>query len=912
MNDEIFLPGSMAENLKGDVPDLNTKWTGSIYDSSFYYNPAWEKYRREGNIKFPFFLTPDRHYVGAAWYKKEVNIPESWKGKRIVLYLERPHTETRVWIDNKELGKDSTMCVPHEFDFTSALKPGKHVIAIRIDNRIKAANVGQDSHSLTDQTQGNWNGIVGKICLKAGPKIFFDDIQVFPDIRKRQAMLRIRIGNANDKKCRVILNFHAKSFNSPNISETKTISESIVVPDTGIICETILPMGKDMQTWDEFNPALYRLYAELSCGSGAPDSSEIEFGMREITVEGKWIYVNGRKTQLRGTVENCCFPLTGYAPMDVASWEKVFRICKNYGLNHMRFHSYCPPEAAFRAADLVGVYLQAEGPSWPNHGSSLGDGKPIDKFLMDETKRMDKAYGNHASFTMLACGNEPRGRWVSWVTDFVRFWEKTDARRVYTGASVGGSWAWQPANQYHVKAGARGLNWENMRPESMSDFRDRIDTVSVPYVSHETGQWCAFPDFNEIRKYIGVNKAKNFELFREDLSDHDMGELGHDFMMASGKLQTLAYKHDIEKNLRTPGYEGFQLLSLNDYSGQGTALVGVLNVFWDEKGYCNADEFRRFCGPAVPLVRTEKFVWQSNEHLKAKAELSYFGENSYQVIKPTWALKDELGNVKAQGILPEKAVETGKNIDLGSIDVDLSFADKPMKLNLEIRLNTCEGVNDWNFYVYPSKTVLPDPGKIKVAFEWSSDVEKTLEEGGDVLLLAAGRIEYGKDIIQTLSPVFWNTSWFKMRPPHTTGILVNPDHSVFRDFPTDYYADLQWWELMNKAQVMQLTDFPKGFQPLVQSIDTWFLNRKIGMLIEARVGKGRLMVSSMDLLGDLDKRPVARQMYVSVINYMHSSKFRPEFTVDKSVIKNLFIKASERAGTFSKDAPDELKPELFK
>jgi len=908
LEDEIRLPGSMPEQLKGDIPGLKTQWTGSLYDSSFYFNPAMEKYRQEGNVKFPFFLTPDRHYVGVAWYRKEVTIPESWRNRRIVMSLERPHTETRIWVDKTALGKDSTLCVPQEFDLSSALKPGKHTITLRIDNRIKAVNVGQDSHSLTDQTQGNWNGVVGKMRLQSGSFLFFDDVQVYPDIKERQALIKIRIGNQSGKTSKCVLKWEAESFNCDRRHCIKQLSRNVAITDTGALFEVVIPMGENMLTWDEFHPALYKLRLELISGSIVYDTDTLQFGMREITIKGKWFYVNGHKTQLRGTVENCCFPITGYAPMDVASWERVFRICKKFGLNHMRFHSYCPPEAAFEAADLVGIYLQPEGPSWPNHGSSLGDGKPIDQFLMDETIRMTSAYGNHPSFTMLACGNEPRGRWVAWVSRFVNYWKKTDSRRVYTGASVGGSWAWQPANQYHVKAGARGLNWDVM-PESQSDFRYSIDTVSVPFVSHETGQWCAFPDFTEIRKYTGVNKARNFELFQEDLADHDMGGLGHDFMMASGKLQVLCYKHEIEKTLRTPDYAGFQLLSLNDYSGQGTALVGVLDVFWDEKGYCTAADFRRFCGPVVPLIRTGKFVYQSDEHLKASVGLSYFGENSYQQIRPSWALKDEYGVVYAQGLLQEKSVEPGNNIELGDIDINLDFVKKPMKLNLEITVNGCDGQNDWDFYIYPAQITLPDAGNILIVNDWSSAVQDKLQLGGDVLLLCDGRVEYGKDIIQTLAPVFWNTSWFKMRPPHTTGVLINSYHPVFNDFPTGDYADLGWWELINRTQVMQLTDFPEGFSPIIQPIDTWFMNRKIGLLFEARVGNGRIIVCSIDLQRHLERRPVARQLYVSILNYMQSGRFRPEYQVEASTIQDLFRKASERTGTYTKDMPDELKQE---
>jgi hypothetical protein len=907
LEETIQLPGSMAENLKGDVPGLKTQWTGSLYDSSFYFNPAMAKYRQEGSVKFPFFLTPDRHFIGIAWYRKTVTVPKDWKNSRITLFLERPHTITQVWVDDREVGMDSTYCVPQVFDLTTALIPGEHSITLRIDNRIGLVNVGQDSHSVTDQTQGNWNGVVGQMYLESGPKVFLEDVQVYPDLTGQKAILKMVLNNTTGKAFEGSVSFGAKSFNSVQSHQTVVVEQSIHCPKGITRLDLTLPMGKEMLTWSEFDPALYELTLDIKNVGKTVLTRNVIFGMREITIRGKWFYVNGRQTQLRGTVENCVFPLTGYAPMDVASWERIFRICKRYGLNHMRFHSFCPPEAAFEAADLVGFYLQPEGPSWPNHGSSLGDGKPIDRFLLDETIRMSKVFGNHASFCMLSAGNEPRGRWVPWVTKFVEYWKKTDSRRVYTGASVGGSWAWQPGNQYQVKAGARGLDWDRQMPESNSDFRSRIDTVSVPFVSHETGQWCVFPNFEEIKKYTGVNKARNFELFQEDLTDHDMAGMGHAFMMASGKLQVLAYKHDIEKNLRTPDYAGFQLLSLNDYSGQGTALVGVLDAFWDEKGYCDDRDFRQFCSPVVPLIRTGKFVWQSNEHLTAKAELSYFGAAEKQYIKPTWSLKDGNNVVVAQGKLAEQTVKTGLNIPLGDIDIDLSFVRKAAKYTLEVALNTCEGFNSWTFYLYPAEPRIPEPGKVFVADRWDSDVEERLNQGQDVLILAAGKITYGKEVVQTLSPVFWNTSWFKMRPPHTTGILVNPYHPVFRDFPTEYHADLQWWELMNRAQVMQFTDFPKGFQPLIQSIDTWFVNRKIGMLFEAKVGQGRLMVCSADLQSNPELRPVARQLYISIINYMNSNKFRPEYTVESAHVADLFSKIAGNVNLFTKDAPDELK-----
>ena len=909
LKDSINLPGSMVENLKGYDITLNTKFTGSIYDSSWYFNPRMEKYRQPENLKMPFWLTQLKHYSGLAWYQTDVTIPNNWKKSHITLNLEHPHFITSVWIDETNVGSQNSMTVPDVFDLTQMLKKGKHRITIRIDNRLASMDVGTNSHSVTDHTQGNWNGMVGSLQLQERPLLYFSDIQVYPNLKNKSALVKIKVSNQNGSAVKGKIVLSAKSFNSSTNQTVAPVELPISVAGTEADFEITLHMGNDMQTWDEFNPALYNLTATLTSGK-LSDNRNVEFGMREMSIVGKYIYVNGNKTVLRGTVENALFPLTGYPPMDVASWERVFRICKSYGLNHMRFHSYCPPEAAFKAADRIGIYLQPEGPSWPNHSTQLGKGLPIDTYLMDETKRMSKEYGNYASFTFMACGNEPRGAWVPWVSKFVDYWKATDARRLYTGASVGQGWAWQPKNQYHVKAGARGLSWNNGIPETMTDYRSRIDTIKEPYISHETGQWCAFPNFDEIKKYTGVTRAKNFELFKEDLADNDMGSLGHDFLIASGKLQSLCYKHEIERTLRTPNYAGFQLLCLNDYSGQGTAIVGVLDAFWEEKGYITAPQFKRFCNSTVPLARMEKFVYRNNETLNANIIVSHFGKNPLQNAKTIWRIRDNKGLILKEGVLSVKDIAIGNENDLGNVKLDLSEFKTEAKMNLEIAIEGTQFINDWDFWVYPVQKEAVKTDGIYVSTTLDSKAIAQLNNGGKVLILAAGEIKYGKDVVQYYSPVFWNTSWFKMRPPHTTGLLIDNNHPVFNNFVTESWGNMQWWELVNRAQTMLLTDFPKGFHPIVEPIDTWFINRKLGMLIEAKVGKGTLMMTSIDLKNKLEERPVAERLYASIIKYMESDKFQPANVVPMQNIADLFVKIAEPINSYSKSSPDELKKDV--
>ncbi len=904
LSDEVRLPGSMAENGKGDDITLKTQWTGSIYDSSFYFNPRLAKYRKEGNIKIPFWLTPAKHYVGAAWYQKDIVIPDNWKKSSIILFLEQPHTETIVWINDQKVGLQNSMVAPHQYDLSKLLSPGKHVISIRVDNRIKEINVGQDSHSLTDHTQGNWNGINGRMELLSQYPLSIDDVQIYPDLKSSTANIKLALSNTFNDNVKGKIVISAESFNSAQHHNVKPV-EINFDSKNGIDSLQAQLLMPGYLTWDEFSPALYRLTAKILVKGKIVLEKQVQFGMREFKAQGRDFLINGRKVFLRGTADNAVFPLTGYPDTDVEAWVKIMKKCKSYGLNHVRYHSWCPPEAAFIAADLVGMYLQPEGPSWANHGSSIGDGKPIDQFIYDETNRMARQFGNYASFCMMAYGNEPRGRQVEYLTKFNNYWKARDSRRLYTGASVGGSWPVIPNNEFMVRAGARGLDW-NREPESISDFRDKIKQFEVPFVAHEMGQYCVFPNFEEIKKYTGVFKAKNFELFQEDLADQHMGSQAHDFMMASGKLQALCYKSEIERALKTPGYSGFQLLSVNDYPGQGTALVGVLDAFWQEKGYMDAKQFTRFCSPTVPLSRMPKFVYNNTEIFKSTIEIAHYGAQPIEKANVICELKDENGKVlfnwKYKANLPVG------NTSLGEVTYSLAAINKAAKLNFEIRIDQTVFANDWDIWVYPMDLPVQDDS-IYYTTKLDEKAKAILNKGGKVFLNASGNIVKGNEIVQTFLPVFWNTSWFKMRPPHTLGILLDPKNTAFKEFPTSYHSDFQWWEIVHKAQVMNLEDFPDSFKPLVQPIDTWFMNRRLGLVFEAKVSNGKLLVSSANLSPESKNGSAAKQLYYSLTNYMQSNDFNPQHNISFDVVDDIFKTGSKQIfDTYTKGSPDELKP----
>ena len=878
LQDTVKLPGSMVENRKGFDITLETKWTGGIRNPEWYKDPNYAPYFDENNIRFPFWLQPEKKYTGAAWYSKKVTIPQNFSEKEVWLYLERPHWESTVWINGEYAGMQNSLATPHQYNITPYLVEGENNITVCIDNRTKEVDVGQNSHSISDHTQSNWNGIVGELALKTTGKIFFDDIKILPDIQEKSVEIKAVIFNAASTETEVGIKAEAEHKKTGAESKERTFKFSIQ-PGENIV-KMDYPLGDDALLWDEFDPNVYQLLLEMKYKKGS-DQKSIDFGLRDFKANGPAFTINGRPLFLRGTLECAIFPKTGYPPTHKEEWKKVFTAIQAHGLNHVRFHSWCPPEAAFEAADEMGVYLQVECSSWANQTTRLGSGEPIDQYIWDESKRIVKAYGNHPSFVMMAYGNEPGGpKHQEYLTEFVSYWKEKDNRRMYTSAA---GWPALEVNDYHNLPQPRIQGWgEGLRsiinaqpPKTDFDWRNKVPGDGYPVVSHEIGQWCVYPNFSEMEKYTGPLKAKNFEIFRESLIANHMGHLADSFLLASGKLQTLCYKADIEAALRTPHFAGFQLLDLHDFPGQGTALVGVLDPFWEEKGYVSPEEYRRFCNTTVPLARLEKRVFKEGETITANIEIAHFGKSPLKNINPQWKLVQDLKTI-AEGTLGERDIEIGNSITLGKVVCQFQQEERPRKVTLEVTVSDFS--NSWDVWVYPEKNPA-EPTDIKVVEELDPSTMKYLANGGKVLLsLGKGKVapEMGGEIGVGFSSIFWNTAWTDGQKPHTLGILCDPDHPALRLFPTEYHSNWQWWDAMSHADAINLNELSFQISPVVRIIDDWVTNRNLALIFEAKVGKGKIMVSGADLVQELADRPEAQQLRASLISYMGSDRFNPE------------------------------------
>lgn len=891
--DAITLPGTVVGNGFGNEITVDTEFLGHIFHE-WYDDPRYAPYREPGNIKIPSFLQPPKHYVGPAWFRRNIEIPESWRGREVEVFLERCQFESSLWIDGRCAGSHNSLSTPHVY-MLGQLDPGTHELAIRVTNE-SVVNVGV-AHAANDWMQKNWNGMVGRLELRALPLVRVEHMQLYPDAAARAVRVRVVILNHTGRPQSGHLDVSAALVGAGAKMPAAAQREAFFVTADRAYVDALLPLGEDAQLWDEFSPDLYEVEAALTAGPYVHAVKDT-CGLRDIDIEGRMFLVNGRLTMMRGTHEAANFPITGHASMDLDEWRRVVARCKQFGLNHMRFHSWCPPEAAFVAADEQGFYFQVEGP----FNCEIGSGTPVDEYLPAELDRILDTYGNHPSFVLMAHGNEPQGPGKeALLAKEVSRWKQKDARHRYT---AGSGWPMLPENEYHCNHNPRLQLWgeglqsriNSVPPNTHNSFDYLYETYDRPMLIHEMGQWCVYPDFGEISKYTGLLKPKNFEIFRDFLEAGSMGHLADAFHMASGKLQVICYKEEIEHTLRTQDCAGFQLLDLMDYSGQGTSLVGVLDAFRDPKKYIDADAWRRFCSETVPLARFKQRTWTTDDVFEADIEVTHFGAEPIKRTDVYWQLIGEDGSVFEEGVFDNRDIPIGHVQPVGRIRLALENVAAPQHVRLVAGIQGTPFENDWGLWIYPpAEPATPEPSDVLVVEKLTAEVEARLEAGGKVLLAPDPR--YLSTPVQTgFSNMFWNVSFTNNQAPHTVGLLCEPDHPVFGAFPTSYHTDWQWWQPLRNSAALVLDDLPPKLDILVRPIDSFFYARRLSLLFEASVGEGKLMVCSMDLAHDLDTRHAARQLRRSILDYMASDAFAPSVQVELEALHGL-LKPAEREST---------------
>ena len=809
-------------------------------------------------------LTRKHSFIGTAIYQRDIYITHEMAAQPLQLLFERVMWRSRLAIDGRDIGQmQESLVAPHHFLINDGLTEGRHTLTLTIDNsKLHDISVDNLAHSYTNDTQIMWNGVLGRMELNIQP--FISDVQVYPDIDHQQAIVKVKT-NVTKKEPTLLF-----------MLDGRTVKPVKTGPD-----EYLLPIS-DMRLWSEFQPHLYAFTVTPLAASHAPLASKtVTFGMRSFKAQGNRLLINGQPTFLRGTLECCIFPLTGTPPTDERGWMKVFTTAREYGLNHLRFHSWCPPEAAFRVADKMGFYCQVELPNW---SLTVNKDSATARFLYNEFDNIIRHYGNHPSLCIISCGNELQPDF-DFLNKLTHYMKSQDPRHLYVTSTFtfekGHGTHQEPEDdifitQWTDNGWVRGQGvFDERVPDFKSDYREAARNITVPLISHEIGQYSVYPNINEIEKYTGVLDPLNFKAIRNDLQRKGLIDKASDYLQASGRLAAILYKEEIERAMKTPQQSGFQLLDLHDFPGQGTALVGLLDAFWDSKGLIEPQRFREFCAPVVPLAQFEKAVWQSDETFTAQIDIANYGPTPVDGKTVSWQLTSPFGHIYSQG--------TGRQVS-----ISLNKVERAQRLEFIVSIDSTPWRNRWSIWVYPEVT-MPASKQLVVTAD-IDEAAKALRKGKKVLFspqTATIRGLEGKFL-----PIFWSPVHFP-RQAGTMGLLCDPRHPALSHFPTDAHSDWQWWRLVKRSRVLVL-DSIAPVTPIVESVDNFVNNRRLAQVFEAKVGKGSLLFSSIDLLTD-GQLPELRQLRYSLMHYMMSSEFHPANSISEDDLRSLLLEhASEQ------------------
>lgn len=919
--DTISLPGTTSQAKKGVPSDV----------------------RETGCLTDPFL------FEGYAWYSKEISLEEENLGKNIFLYLERTRM-TKVWIDDIFIGEFDSLNTPHNYELTKFITKPQFRLTILVSNVDYPTKGG---HLTSPDTQTNWNGIIGEIALHIFDPVYLTKIKTFPDIDTKSVLVTFDAINTTDAS--VNKTIKAKAFltdiNGDTGTTTKEAEFFIDFPAGNSTGSFTYPLGENAALWSEYTPVIYRL--ELTMAESS-EKAVTTFGLRKFSTTETEFLINGTPTFLRGKHDGLIFPLTGAVPATVDEWILVMKISKSYGINHYRFHTCCPPDAAFTAADYLGIYMEPQLPFWGTL-TAPGDenhNEEEQQYLITEGYRMMETFGNHASYCMMSLGNELWGS-KERMAQIIRDYKKIDTRHLYTQGSnnfqhtpvllpeddfyvgvrfsknrlIRGSYGMCDAPLGHIQweEPSTTHNYDNViypdtTESSVADETEEIEiqygtgvkkvkaakgegvlVPHIPVVSHEIGQFAVYPNFREIEKYTGVLKARNFEVFRERLEEKGMLDQADDFFYTSGKLSVQCYKEELEAAARTRLLAGYQILDIQDFTGQGTALVGILDAFMDNKGHVTPEEWAGYCSDGILLAQFDSYVHTNGETFCSAMAIRYYNPEKLIGHSLHWDLSTDQTSVASGDIaIPDN---TFGLVQLGNADITLPENEKAVIYTLTLSVTGTKMKNSYELYSYP-------PRKNSLGLEAVSNIS---QNGVHLFLTqdfeeAASLLEQGKRVLYLPNEVtesiegfyctdFWCYPMFRdicewMKKPvavGTMGLLIQKEHPALAGFPSHKYSTPQWYQIVSHANCAILEEATdKSYRPIVQMVDNFERNHKLGILFEGKAGDGRLMICT-SRLSEIASRAEVKQFTKSLLDYLTSDAFAPKDEFDMEKLKKVFV-----------------------
>lgn len=877
-----------------------------------------------------------RHtYEGEARISRKITVPD-YGTDRLFVLAERARA-LRLLVDGEACSvfRQGTLSTPYIFELTGAA-PGEHEFTFLSDNSYpgmpKAAIYY--SSAATDETQTNWNGILGECSMYTRPQNFIDSLRVYPRAVKKEEknkaggyVLDVCVELAPGAKkvykdAKIIL--QSEALAAGELEDTQTLTEIISYSGEGLaeagtdkeenpktmeIWFRDLPLRENVKLWDEDEGNLYEMAVTLDNGMSAEDKGgstaecRTRFGIRSFGDNGSGrLALNGRAIFLRGEANCAEYPETGHPPMTIPEWKEMLLKYRSYGINFVRFHSHCEPEAAFAAADELGMLLQPELSHWD----------PKDAFGTEESYRyyraelvdLLKTYANHPSFVMLTLGNElqaqDEGR--ERMRELVRTAKRMDPTRLYANGSNAfyGEEGCDPESDFYTSqsckdvvirgtfSGMRGYLNENYPSadrtydEAMAEIRKEYQK---PVFSFEVGQFEVLPDFEELESFHGISDPVNLKLIKKRVEERGLLPTWEKYVEATGELSRLAYREEIEAAMRTRELSGISLLGLQDFPGQGTALVGMMNSHLEPKPYdfARPERFREFFQECRILVKLPHYTYEAGERLIAEVEAANFGKRNIEGVF-CWTLAgkksvSENGNCEPAEIKSKNTViatgedteiticRPGSYTEVGSLDIPLDFVEKNTALTLKVRIG--DSISAYPIWVY-RKTTPVCPENVYETRAFDVKTREILQNGGRVYLSPDADKESLPNSIKTqFTTDFWSVGTFADQEGGM-GQLIDTEHPIFKEFPTDFHTDWQWWIMATKRAVI----LPHPMKTIITEMDSYAFLRPMAQMIEFRCLKGKVLLSTMELHKS-QQYPEVRALQASIYTYLSGENFEP-------------------------------------
>lgn len=925
---QMDLPGTLDENGIGHRDVGANQW----HPDAVLGNAAGE-IDKDAPIATRF--TRRHTYEGEARISRKITVPD-YGTDRLFVLAERARV-LRLLVDGEACAvfRQGTLSTPYIFELTGAA-PGEHEFTFLSDNSYpgmpKAAIYY--SSAATDETQTNWNGILGECSMYTRPQNFIDSLRVYPRAVKKEEknkaggyVLDVCVELAPGAKkvykdAKIIL--QSEALAAGELEDTQTLTEIISYSGEGLaeagtdkeenpktmeIWFRDLPLRENVKLWDEDEGNLYEMAVTLDNGMSAEDKGgstaecRTRFGIRSFGDNGSGrLALNGRAIFLRGEANCAEYPETGHPPMTIPEWKEMLLKYRSYGINFVRFHSHCEPEAAFAAADELGMLLQPELSHWD----------PKDAFGTEESYRyyraelvdLLKTYANHPSFVMLTLGNElqaqDEGR--ERMRELVRTAKRMDPTRLYANGSNAfyGEEGCDPESDFYTSqsckdvvirgtfSGMRGYLNENYPSadrtydEAMAEIRKEYQK---PVFSFEVGQFEVLPDFEELESFHGISDPVNLKLIKKRVEERGLLPTWEKYVEATGELSRLAYREEIEAAMRTRELSGISLLGLQDFPGQGTALVGMMNSHLEPKPYdfARPERFREFFQECRILVKLPHYTYEAGERLIAEVEAANFGKENIEGVF-CWTLAgkksvSENGNCEPAEIKSKNTViatgedteiticRPGSYTEVGSLDIPLDFVEKNTALTLKVRIG--DSISAYPIWVY-RKTTPVCPENVYETRAFDMKTREILQNGGRVYLSPDADKESLPNSIKTqFTTDFWSVGTFADQEGGM-GQLIDTEHPIFKEFPTDFHTDWQWWIMATKRAVI----LPHPMKTIITEMDSYAFLRPMAQMIEFRCLKGKVLLSTMELHKS-QQYPEVRALQASIYTYLSGENFEP-------------------------------------